>query len=48
MPPWVTDESGNFTVTASHINGDQYPLGETIIQFTATDDCGNSSIVVLN
>ncbi|MFZ1379488.1 MAG: HYR domain-containing protein [Saprospiraceae bacterium] len=44
IAPWVTDESGNFTVTASHINGDQYPLGETIIQFTATDDCGNSSI----
>ena len=43
ISPWVTDESGKFSLQSSHINGDMFPIGVTTITFTATDECGNVS-----
>lgn len=33
---------GLLTVTSSHEQGAQFPVGETLVQYTATDAEGNS------
>lgn len=33
---------GRLTVTSSHSPGSQFPVGETVVQYTATDAAGNT------
>lgn len=34
--------AGRLTVTSSHSPGSQFPVGETLVQYTATDAAGNT------
>lgn len=38
----VSLSGGRLTVTSSHSPGSQFPVGETLVQYTATDAAGNS------
>uniref|UniRef100_A0A3P8S3J5 Sushi, von Willebrand factor type A, EGF and pentraxin domain-containing protein 1 n=1 Tax=Amphiprion percula TaxID=161767 RepID=A0A3P8S3J5_AMPPE len=40
--PQFSDNSGRLTVTSSHSPGSLFPVGETLVQYTATDAAGNS------
>ncbi|KAJ6669489.1 hypothetical protein lerEdw1_000037 [Lerista edwardsae] len=41
--PQFSDNSGAaLTITQSHLSGDLFPKGETIVQYTATDSSGNN------
>ncbi len=42
-PPTATDNCGPATVTSTHTSGSQFPLGNTTVTYTATDNVGNSS-----
>ncbi|XP_071956988.1 uncharacterized protein [Antedon mediterranea] len=42
--PVFDDNSNQFTTSGSHSNGQQFPLGVTTVQITATDDAGLSVI----
>lgn len=42
-PPTATDNCGQVTVTGTHTSGSQFPLGNTTVTYTATDNVGNSS-----
>lgn len=35
---------GRLTVTSSHRLGSLFPVGETVVQYTATDTAGNSRV----
>ncbi|PWA28849.1 hypothetical protein CCH79_00012875 [Gambusia affinis] len=37
-------QSGRLTVTSSHRLGSLFPVGETVVQYTATDTAGNSRV----
>ena len=39
--PVVTDNSGFLTVSSNYQPGDQFPIGETNVTYTATDSSGN-------
>ncbi len=39
--PTANDNSGSVTLTSSHSSGDAFPIGETIVTYTAVDDAGN-------
>ncbi len=39
---FVSPSGGRLTVTSSHNPGSQFPVGETLVQYTATDAAGNS------
>ncbi len=41
--PTTTDECGMASLTSTHNSGDVFPSGETIVTYTATDECGNIS-----
>ena len=40
--PLITDNCGDFAIESSHQSGDTFPLGSTIVSYTATDLQGNS------
>lgn len=43
--PEATDKTDiDVTVTSSHAPGSEFPLGDTVVTFTATDDSGNAAI----
>ncbi|MGB1661035.1 MAG: HYR domain-containing protein [Planctomycetota bacterium] len=42
--PTASDICSDVTVTSSHPNGSEFPLGETLVVFTATDVSGNTDI----
>ncbi|XP_072049004.1 uncharacterized protein [Amphiura filiformis] len=50
--PTTSDNSGSVTLTSSHKPGDSFPIGDTTVTYTATDDFGNtdtgSFIVTVN
>ncbi len=39
--PTASDNSGSVTLTSSHSSGDTFPIGETTVTYTATDEAGN-------
>lgn len=41
--PSATDDSGNSTVYSSHIPGDVFPPGPTMVNYIFTDGAGNSA-----
>ncbi|MBK13027.1 MAG: hypothetical protein CL849_05790, partial [Crocinitomicaceae bacterium] len=41
--PTATDNCTLESLTADHISGDTYDVGETVVTYTAKDDCGNST-----
>ncbi len=42
--PTITDNSGSVTVTSDYQSGDRFPVGDTIVSYTATDPSGNSDM----
>ncbi|CAJ1086014.1 sushi%2C von Willebrand factor type A, EGF and pentraxin domain-containing protein 1 [Xyrichtys novacula] len=42
VPQFSDNSGGRLTVTNSHSPGSQFPVGETLVQYTATDAAGNS------
>ncbi|XP_072181951.1 hyalin-like [Diadema setosum] len=42
-PPYIVDNSGNFTVTATHSSGDEFSAGNTTVTITAEDESGNGA-----
>ena len=42
--PSYYDNSGYFTVTASHTSGDYFPVGTTTVAITVADTSGNSAV----
>ncbi|XP_053715495.1 sushi, von Willebrand factor type A, EGF and pentraxin domain-containing protein 1 isoform X1 [Synchiropus splendidus] len=42
VPQFSDNSGGRLTVTSSHIPGSLFPVGETLVQYTATDAAGNS------
>lgn len=42
--PSFEDNSGEFTVTYSHVNGTFFGLGNSMVYYTATDGSGNSTV----
>jgi gliding motility-associated-like protein len=47
IEPTVTDNC-EFRVISSHRSGDSFPLGTTVVVYTATDNSGNSSTISFN
>lgn len=47
-PPTATDNCGSVTMTSTHMPGDVFPLGNTLIKYTATDDAGNAAFCQFN
>lgn len=43
IPPFVTDDCGQLNLEVTHINGDKFPKGETVVTYKAIDACGNAS-----
>ena len=39
--PTVTDNSGVLTLTSGYQSGDQFPIGDTLVTYTASDLAGN-------
>ncbi|MEP7197641.1 MAG: HYR domain-containing protein [Saprospiraceae bacterium] len=46
--PSTSDNCSNVTVTSTHISGDKFPLGTTIVSYIATDACGNKTTKSFN
>uniref|UniRef100_A0A667ZKN9 Sushi, von Willebrand factor type A, EGF and pentraxin domain-containing protein 1 n=1 Tax=Myripristis murdjan TaxID=586833 RepID=A0A667ZKN9_9TELE len=44
VPQFSDNSGGRLTVTGSHSPGSRFPVGETLVQYTATDAAGNSRI----
>ena len=42
--PMATDNSGQVNVTGTHTPGTLYPIGDTIVIYTAVDSSGNSDM----
>ena len=42
-PPEATDNCA-VLMTASHNSGDEFPVGTTLVKYTASDDAGNTSV----
>ncbi|XP_053271757.1 sushi, von Willebrand factor type A, EGF and pentraxin domain-containing protein 1 [Pleuronectes platessa] len=42
VPQFSDNSGGRLTLTSSHTPGSQFPVGETLVQYTATDAAGNS------
>ncbi|XP_069375236.1 sushi, von Willebrand factor type A, EGF and pentraxin domain-containing protein 1 isoform X3 [Paralichthys olivaceus] len=42
VPQFSDNSGGRLTVTSSHTPGSLFPVGETLVQYTATDAAGNS------
>ncbi len=42
-PPTATDACTSVTVTGDYNSGHCFPIGSTIVTYTATDECGNTS-----
>ncbi|XP_074480016.1 sushi, von Willebrand factor type A, EGF and pentraxin domain-containing protein 1 isoform X1 [Sebastes fasciatus] len=42
VPQFSDNSGGRLTVTSSHTPGSVFPVGETLVQYTATDAAGNS------
>ncbi len=41
--PSATDNCGSVSVTSNYSSGDDFPVGTTVVSYTATDLCGNTS-----
>ncbi|XP_072026259.1 hyalin-like [Amphiura filiformis] len=39
--PTASDNSGFVSLTSSHVSGDMYPIGVTVVTYTAIDDASN-------
>ena len=48
VAPTITDNSGQFTVSATHQPGDSFSVGITQVTYTAIDNSGNSSSMSFN
>ena len=46
--PTVTDNSGTFTVTSDYHSGDAFPIGTTVVTYSATDGSGNSNTMTFD
>ncbi|XP_072026508.1 uncharacterized protein [Amphiura filiformis] len=42
--PYATDNSGSLNLTSNYQPGEQFPIGDTIVMYTATDMSGNSEV----
>ncbi|KAI4808144.1 hypothetical protein KUCAC02_000212 [Chaenocephalus aceratus] len=42
VPQFSDNSGGRLTVSSSHTPGSEFPVGETLVQYTATDAAGNS------
>ena len=40
-PPTAVDNSNVQSLTSSHVPGDSFPIGNTTVTYTATDQSGN-------
>ena len=43
--PTVTDNSGVLTLTSDYQPGDQFPIGVTLVTYTASDPNGNIAML---
>ncbi|HEY0742921.1 MAG TPA: HYR domain-containing protein [Chryseosolibacter sp.] len=41
--PFASVQCGEVTLTSTYASGHEFPLGETLVEYRATDDAGNSS-----
>ena len=39
--PTASDNSGSVTLTSSHVSGETFPIGVTIVTYSAVDDDSN-------
>ncbi len=39
--PTAGDNSGSVTLTSSHVSGETFPIGLTVVTYTAVDDASN-------
>ena len=39
--PTASDNSGLVNLTSSHVSGDMFPIGVTVVTYTAIDDASN-------
>ena len=46
--PTVTDNSGSHTMTSSHSPGQPFPIGVTVVEYTAVDQVGNTESQTFN
>ena len=44
QPPTASDNCGLKTVNNSHSPGDTFPIGKTVVKYTATDNSGNVTV----
>ena len=44
-PVTVTDNSGSVTLTSNYQSADTFPIGNTDVEYIATDQSGNSAAV---
>jgi gliding motility-associated-like protein len=44
QPPMASDNCGLATVNPSHSPGDTFPIGKTVVKYTATDNSGNVTV----
>ena len=42
--PLVVDNCGELNLQVSHVSGDQFPIGETVVTYLASDACGNETM----
>ena len=42
IEPTADDNSGSVTLTTDHDPGTEFPIGETVVTYTATDKASNS------
>lgn len=42
--PTATAECGNVSLSSNYSSGDTFPIGETTVEYNATDDAGNVSV----
>jgi hypothetical protein len=42
--PLVVDNCGELNLQVSHVSGDQFPIGETVVTYLASDACGNQAM----
>jgi gliding motility-associated-like protein len=42
--PTATADCGQVSLTSNYLPGESFPLGETVVEYKATDDAGNTSV----
>ena len=48
LTPTVTDNSGHYTITSSHVPGDDFAIGNTTVTYNVVDASGNTASYLIN